>query len=189
VKNERIKIDRIVDGGYFENFGAATAEDLRTTLEELRPSCSPPCNFHVYVIQISSDPGIVPEEERDKSWEGTIGWRLNVASDVTTPPIAFFATRDGLGYRATAVQERNVWPANYVHFRLHDCLSGKVPMSWAMSTGALAILDREWCSSVNNDTLEKIVKWFPSTNISKATLTANCTADQQEPPQDPQSCH
>jgi len=134
-------VDRIVDGGYFENFGAATAADL---LQSLRRSSWAPRIVPI-VIQISSDPALLKPEKRDAEWRYRLGWWFNVASDTTAPPATFYDTRDALGYRATENLERSLgldWPkSGYAHFRLTD---SRIPMSWAMSSFSISAIDDEW---------------------------------------------
>ena len=45
-------VDRIVDGGYFENFGAQTAVELARAMITIDPELAP------FVLIVSNDPGI-----------------------------------------------------------------------------------------------------------------------------------
>ncbi|MFS8039070.1 hypothetical protein ACI7BZ_19285 [Xanthobacter sp. AM11] len=51
-------VDRIVDGGYFENFGAESALELAQAVVEVEPRLAP------FVLVISNDPASVLTEER-----------------------------------------------------------------------------------------------------------------------------
>src|SRR5437016_2991627 len=60
-----IRPDRILDGGYFENFGAATAFDL---LHALRASEFAGKKFRPVIIQISADPALETDDSRARYW-------------------------------------------------------------------------------------------------------------------------
>ena len=128
-------IDRIIDGGYFENFGAATAFDLVETLAPIRPDVT------IYVLQIVSDPDIKGPEARDAELNETLTWGYRVASDASTPLLGFWDTRDGLGSRATEVLARLLQTKHYFAFRVRN---HSEPMSWALSKAAVRMLDCEW---------------------------------------------
>lgn len=51
-------VDRIVDGGYFENFGAQSALELAQAITDVEPRLAP------FILVISNDPGSVLTEER-----------------------------------------------------------------------------------------------------------------------------
>jgi len=166
-KGPRAKVDRIADGGYFENFGAATTFDLLQSLKELDPEHK---KFLPVVIQISSDPSLRLDDARNSEWREKLSFWLDLASDTTAPAVTFYATRDALGYRATEAIERNLLPdpkapqdvPRYFHFRLTD---SRTPMSWAMSSFAIRTIDDEWeKTAVNREALADLSKrLWPST--------------------------
>jgi hypothetical protein len=143
---ESVKVDRIADGGYFENFGAASAFDLLQSLKQLDPDHK---KFLPAVVQISSDPSLTDAHTRNLEWTKRLGFWMDVASDTTVPPVTFYDTRDALGYRATEAVERSLVQdraapqgiRRYFHFRLTD---PHTPMSWAMSSFAISGINREW---------------------------------------------
>jgi hypothetical protein len=170
-------VDRIVDGGYFENFGAATAGDLLQSLQQSawRPRIRP------IVIQIGSDPAMLEPDKRDPEWRGRIGWWFNIASDTTVPPATFYDTRDALGYRATQNLERTLgldWPtARFARFRLSD---SRIPMSWAMSSFAISAIDDEWTKTPSDQRARAIVVdalWPGSTPPAASRTTSPGCAD------------
>src|SRR5205085_4296455 len=94
--------DRIVDGGYFENFGAGSIYDLLSALNRIKGDR--PVKF--FVLQISSDPDWKDQAHRDASWLQKSPFHLNVAADLTAPPVALFNVGNALGFRATEVLRR-----------------------------------------------------------------------------------
>jgi hypothetical protein len=141
-----VEVDRITDGGYFENFGAATAFDLLQSLKQLDPDHR---KFFPVVVQISSDPSLTDADTRNLEWDRKLGFWMDVASDTTVPVVTFYDTRDALGYRATEIVNRSLildraapeGSQRYFHFRLTD---PHTPMSWAMSSFAISAINREW---------------------------------------------
>lgn len=152
--SESIVSDRIVDGGYFENFGAATAIDLLESLTEI--SDVQRRRFVPIIVQISSDPALLQQPMRDAQSAERLDFPLRIASDATAPLITFFDTRDALGYRATRVVARRLEGrragsaepsppvGHYLHFRLTNPY---LPMSWMMSSWTLDRFDQEWGSN------------------------------------------
>ena len=150
--------DRIVDGGYFENFGAASIYDLLTALNRVKKDR--PVKF--FVLQISSDPDWRSQTQRDASWQQRSPASLNIAADVTAPPAALFNVGNALGFRATEVLRRLVDTlepkGGYAHFTLSNDAEA---MSWALSRKSLDAIQREWMTS-ENGAQQRIVECFIS---------------------------
>ena len=150
--------DRIVDGGYFENFGAASIYDLLTALNRVKKDR--PVKF--FVLQISSDPDWRSQTQRDASWQQRSPASLNIAADVTAPPAALFNVGNALGFRATEVLRRlmdTLEPkGGYAHFTLSNDAEA---MSWALSRKSLDAIQREWMTS-ENGAQQRIVECFIS---------------------------
>src|SRR5438477_5663499 len=152
-------VDRIVDGGYFENFGAASIYDLLTALNQIKKDR--PVKF--FVLQISSDPEFEGQAKRDIAWQQKSPFSLNVAADATAPPVALFQVGSALGYRATRVlagfadslaDDRT---ERYAHFALTD---RNEAMSWVLSRRSVASLDREWPNNADPyRTLASFMGW------------------------------
>ena len=149
----RSATDRILDGGYFENFGADTAFDLLKSLIAIQPGAS---QFRPVVIQISSDPGLLTAEARDRQWHEQLTATLNAESDTLAPLLTLYGTRDAHGIRATQVIKQldrlapggdGRFPPLYVSFRLTN---PAIPMSWAMSSFAIKFIDDEWSTTADN---------------------------------------
>jgi hypothetical protein len=169
---KEIRNDRILDGGYFENFGADTAYDLLQALRSLGAD-----GIRPVILQISSDPALQDADYRDKAWAGELGGLLNIAADVTAPLVTLYQSRDAHGVRATALDRQSAGAANYIHFRLTDT---RIPMSWAMSGEAVREIDAEWDTpQPANDAARKnlaAILWSntPLTTHSKTPSPAAC---------------
>ena len=125
----------VVDGGYFENFGATTTLDL---LRAIRSS-SLPC-LHPIVVQISSDPDL-----DGRSIYGTqapaaaMRWALELRAPIST----LLATRSARGIYATSLLREEMGAADFFHFRL--CRgAGSAPLGFALSKSAVAVIEATW---------------------------------------------
>ena len=98
---------RIIDGGYFENFGAATAYDLLFGLDHyLQNRAGGPIYIKPIVIQISSDPDIGNKIDVDAmppevdSMLLTMKGSNRLLSLVSAPVNGILSTRSGHAYQA-----------------------------------------------------------------------------------------
>jgi hypothetical protein len=149
-------VDRIVDGGYFENYGALGAKELALAIHAVRPQLAP------LVIVISNDPddlidpgddsnppmskGQLQAERRDelkraRAQVNTTEW----VTDISTPVVSITNARtahgllgvaelrnalhDAIGCHALLMQIR-VWP----QYENNSSESKAVSMSWWLST-------------------------------------------------------
>jgi hypothetical protein len=78
-------IDRIVDGGYIDNYGALTALELAQAIHAIRPKLAP------FVLSISNDPDEDPELNPLDAPDGAF------LSDITVPFEAIMSARSGHG--------------------------------------------------------------------------------------------
>ena len=157
---------RLVDGGYFDNFGAVTAEDIffRLADKDLRP----------IVVQISSDPSLQAkrQETAENMAARTAGWGA--------PLWAVLASRNARGLQAADALRRTAAEflkpasdapepeqsnslqstdqANYFHFRLSDPRTAEnktgdlprpVPLGWTLSHASQKALNDELTSPPN----------------------------------------
>ena len=86
-------IDRIVDGGYIENFGAITAMELAVAINAAQPDLAP------FVLVISNDPDENPIINQVDVPDAVL------LTDVSIPIQAIASARDGRG--RLAVQQLN----------------------------------------------------------------------------------
>lgn len=146
---------RIVDGGYFENFGAVTAGELLAAVSAqmngdgrlAAREAGKSVKIVPIVIQISSDPSLsytsaTPSHRTDDE--------PGLLSGLTAPPLALWQTRSARGELATIALEQRVkaMGGHYVHLRLTDP-KGAAPLSWWLSRAAQTELDSQLCSSAN----------------------------------------
>jgi hypothetical protein len=165
--------DRIVDGGYFENFGAGSIYDLLRVLSQKSSAFEKEKGREIkfFVIQISSDPALETEQPaRDRSWQKKSPFKLSVASDLTAPPVALFNTGGAIGYRATELLNELVNSIGgpkegkghgneyYAEFRLSD---KDAAMSWVLSRKSIDAVNHESKTDANIDaynTLKEFMK-------------------------------
>lgn len=135
----------IVDGGYFENFGAITAaEILKAAQATLRDSVIP------IFVQISADPDLPVPSLQTSSQDKTIFCDDAQAECVNAKPLAAFRellspvvtlanTRTARGFQAAQTLETLVEDGVYLHFNMpRDPKDGyEPPLGWAMSQQAL----------------------------------------------------
>ena len=132
-------VDRIVDGGYIENYGALTATELAVAIHALRPELAP------FVLVISNDPDENPDLNKIEVPDTVF------LTDVSIPIQAIANTRTGRG--RLAVQQLNavldmltnsscgadtahirVWPQYVQRGDSKEKTSLPVSMSWWLST-------------------------------------------------------
>ncbi|MFG1281939.1 hypothetical protein [Xanthobacter autotrophicus] len=101
---DRDVVDRIVDGGYFENFGVESALELAEAMVEIEPRLAP------FILVIANDPGSVLTEERTaRTSSGVVvpdAPDQAAFTEVTGPVGAIGAVRSGRGRLAVATATR-----------------------------------------------------------------------------------
>jgi hypothetical protein len=154
-------VDRVVDGGYFENFGAQTALELARVLQHERYGLKP------FVLQISNDPSVFdsarcqdPEIKWDDYFQGqkpklAFGDRsdlLRWASDIGN---AVLAARTARGTHATAAALATVGQENYAHIRVcPQRMESDASLGWITSGQEMLhdfLVQRGWASRNNHD--------------------------------------
>jgi hypothetical protein len=150
--------DRIVDGGYFENFGAASTQDLIDALVQGPARVGLP---RLVVVQVSADPELFDDSHVDAcggnaAWPAP-GWSSErrpvpaeigeMLYEVTTPVFALSASRSGRGVEAMRRLRARVegLGGTFVHFRLTWRGRGvDPPLNWVLSDDARARIDQHW---------------------------------------------
>jgi hypothetical protein len=139
----------VVDGGYFENFGAETAVEIVGAIErgirawramadterqEFADRVRP------FAIQISSDPQLADNvgqwDETELGPNGVGHSALSTGVEVFAPLTTLFATRDARGAVATARLRGEVGSANYVHIRMRPSDAPDPPLGRILSEQA-----------------------------------------------------
>ena len=173
--------DRVVDGGYFENFGAETTVDI---LRRLKQFSGDPDSFRPIVIQISSDPkydGIDPHEpllsnsgipEACKGANEKRKRRQDFASEVWSPLGALFNTRSARGQLAAGslfswINDLYGQSAENIYFcfRLYD-QDGNIPLGWLLPERAQKEISCQLLHNGNKAEFTRLVTTL-STNQTK----------------------
>jgi len=150
----------IVDGGYFEDFGAVTAQEaLRGALEALgrRGKAAWPI-----LIQISSDPQLRDDDLEIDRMEGPAPRAGNrFGNETLSPPRTLLKTRDARGILAYKKFLREVPPGRRAHFRLCDVKGSPEPaLGWVLAKSSIAVMHRvardDTCG--NRAELERLLK-------------------------------
>lgn len=148
---------RIVDGGYFENFGAATAlETLVAVSDELKATGK---KFRPFIIQISNDPKVeefAPDAEPTAA--ATPHEDLWCRNEIVSPICALLNTRDSRGTLAYKEFLDKANGGDWSHFRLCD----KVPepaLGWVLARASNRMMQEvvrdERCG--NGESLQRVL--------------------------------
>jgi hypothetical protein len=149
--------DRVVDGGYFENFGATTAYDILATLRSKVAKFD--MHYRPIVVQISNDSGYQGVDAADKvmagqqSEEAKATAQRDFLSELTDPPIALAETRGARGRYAVNAIDRTLSETRigsgegnmsgdqlgeFIEFRIfQDGQAKDPPLAWRMSEAAM----------------------------------------------------
>lgn len=153
-------VDRVIDGGYFESFGALTALDLVRALEEIDSRLRP------FVLQISSDPDLVITSGGVFLPDANDG---AVFSGLLAPLGGLFVTQSARGSHANELLKRELKSqsdeknlcGNYAHVRLYsdrkeNGMPKQVSMSWWLSKPVQQYLDAQLGLAENQQELMKL---------------------------------
>lgn len=157
--------DRIVDGGYFENFGASTVEDILYALKQNDPTVW--VGIRPIVVQISSDPGYAGLREpacdapAGDPMQADGGAPMEFASEALSPLSTLFNTRTARGHLAAASLKRTVCGFEGVHIHFRLCVEGKkdveAPLGWALSQAAQDRIRTAWEECGNQEALARLM--------------------------------
>jgi len=136
----------LVDGGYFENSGAATLLDVAATLDKAARDLDLAARIVPVVLLIANDPfGAKPSENPTSVARDPISF----AAELRAPPLALLQTREGRGTQAQAVLKRSVeWrgtelpPGRFEFYQPVDT-GVPLPLGWMLSPSARDALDRQ----------------------------------------------
>ncbi len=182
--------DGVVDGGYFDNFGAVTAQELVGLLQPMIAETRTGRPTGILVIQISNDPlfvGKLVSENPDLNQEDNERCNntvhdtrsSNMAEQLTDPIKTFFSVWNGRAYY-NAIDLRdmtaNIKGGVYVHFRVMPNRKqiDDPPLGWTLSRQSQSELDRqiEVCQKPKMDALVNCLgNWQACTAIVTAGAT------------------
>jgi hypothetical protein len=174
----------IVDGGYFENFGASTAAELLRAAH--RHFEARGMKVRPIVIQISSDPALT-EERLPACVDGqqSEGYAAELKTEVFAPIDSFFATREARGIFAAkelcrlavdtggppAVPGTNARPGegeqkntHFFHFRMCSSPATSSPgLGWSMSRESFNLISSFIDHCGNKEQLQDLVSLLAGT--------------------------
>lgn len=119
--------EHVVDGGYFENSGSATASDLLNTIAASKYASR--VQPHVIFIQFDMDKPAPIKGER-------------VANEVLSPPRALAAVRGAHADLATDELQRRVTPAHHTTFQLIQT-KAVFPLGWLLADRTRNLMDAQ----------------------------------------------
>lgn len=139
--------ERVVDGGYFENSGAATADDVAYAASKLVKT-----NLDLYLILISNNPDTISSSESPNK-------RHEMLSEVLAPIQTLLKTREARGSYSEIMAEIEPYLANNFRFSL-TARSTPLPLGWQLSQGAA----QEMVTQLREQepTVQKIIGLLPS---------------------------
>jgi hypothetical protein len=151
-------LGQIVDGGYFENFGAETALDFLRVLCDARPAKPQGCGegrMQPIVIQISSDPALAtPDPNAEAS-------RAPLATQIFAPVATFLNTRDARGESAMRELEAETvqrYSGIFVHIRLFRSPKHEdPPLGWVLSSAARQTIRSNLALKENQDAFARVI--------------------------------
>ncbi len=130
---------RLVDGGYFENFGAETALDLLQAI--MRVAADEGWRIKPLVIAISSDPGLP-----DRFWEVRATPVLGRGHEVYSPIKALSKTREARGIESLMrLRQFGEQHGGFTHLRMCGSREDQAldpPLGWTLSAYSTATIQR-----------------------------------------------
>jgi hypothetical protein len=156
IRNHGDIVDRVVDGGYFENFGATTAIDLIDWLNKehrLRPEYQ-----NLIVILISSDPDLyVSSTSNCNSEPAPPAYSSERGGEVLTPVITLMRTREARGSYAAYELQHMVGEDHFFHFHfLKQTDIRDAPLGWTLSERAQKAIRETWEQCESYTTMRRL---------------------------------
>jgi hypothetical protein len=151
---------RVVDGGYFENFGALTLIDIVITLRQMIEQEVDGRRLVPIFVQVTSDPSFKPErmDRRDGIADETVT-PIGVLAQTRAPIKTLLATRNGHGLRAVAALKElaDAMGAGYFHLGMGRTPGrSDPPLAWVLSEGARATIDAFASEPTNKEQLDRL---------------------------------
>jgi hypothetical protein len=131
------QVIRVVDGGYFENSGAVTTDEILLAIERIAEHYHFP--IHPIVIHISNDP-LKPHIRQEEQFTGSHAFLPEILSPVwallNVRPARGYQARDMLGDRATIGLHQHLTDDQtggaFAHFQLCE-YKHRLPLGWMLS--------------------------------------------------------
>jgi hypothetical protein len=146
----------VVDGAYFENSGALTAEEL---IRLVRRVCHETPEFSVFrpVALIITNTPLNPcsKKHRGTKKEHKVPQLLIGSS---APLRAFFNSRLARGYHAERLLQKSAGEANTIRFHLEELEDVSIPLGWILSGKARRLIDGQLEAHPGVDEIRKLMK-------------------------------
>ncbi|MDH5701074.1 MAG: hypothetical protein OEZ41_14060, partial [Nitrospirota bacterium] len=131
------RVIRVVDGGYFENSGAVTTDEILLAIERIAEHYHFP--IHPIVIHISNDP-LKPQIRQAEQFTGSHAFLPEILSPVwallNVRPARGYQARDVLGDRAEIGLHQHLTDSTkegaFAHFQLCE-YNHRLPLGWMLS--------------------------------------------------------
>jgi hypothetical protein len=146
--------ERIVDGGYFENSGTATASDILDIVQEVNEQQ----DYAAYpiIIIISNDPGASTGAKTNAGGQAFL-------SELLAPVQAFLHTREARGSYSEVglILRTDLEPTNVFTFTLTGARTNRVPLplGWALSQAATSVMNDQMNAQTEN--LLRVIQHLP----------------------------
>ena len=183
LKKNDTSYGHVIDGGYFENYGAETAREI----VELAP-LKLGSDLEPILIQISSDPELKPSEVPSALRCGdsvdiqllpgynSIGDRF--VHELKAPIAGMLNTRQSRGVFA-AYNFANENCDNYFHFRMCPKLDSEPPLGWLLSKKSRQhIYEQLTCGCGNGAEFSRLLEKFVERGISVTNLPSSLSCPE-----------
>ena len=136
-ENTGPQVIRVVDGGYFENSGAVTTDEIFLAVERIAERHN--LQIHPIIIHISNDP-LKPYIREEEQFTGSHAFLPEILSPVwallNVRPARGYQARDMLGDRATIGLHQHLnkeqTGGTFAHFQLCE-YEHRLPLGWMLS--------------------------------------------------------
>jgi len=155
-------VGHVIDGGYFENYGANTLTNL---IDRLKRDPGNPLSGGLIVIAISNDSNI-PLEQYDISATPATANAQNLMNEVLAPILGLANTRSGhgmLAYKQLAQYTKQIdsdGSVDMVHFYLAPKLGQPPPLGWILSEQAKENMKKQITEEHNKGGYSLILERF-----------------------------
>ncbi len=145
------KVIRIVDGGYFENSGAVTTDEILLAIERI--AVIKGLRVHPIVIHISNEP-LKPDSRQKEAFPGTDAILPEVLSPIwallNVRPARGYQAREELGRRAelglSVPSKSEELRGSFFHFQLCE-YDRPLPLGWILSNLTRQDIDEQFIQS------------------------------------------
>jgi len=158
---EKVKnMGHVIDGGYFENYGANTLTNL---LDWLRKHPREPLSNGLIVIAISND-STIPLEQYQLNAEPQMGKSQTFLNEVLAPVLGLANTRNGhgmLAYKQLEQYSRQInkdATVNMVHFYIAKDEGEEPPLGWILSQQAKENMRKQIDSGENCQDYQLVIQ-------------------------------